>query len=154
MTQSSFSYERYVEPRRTSEGFVLTAFNTTALVWTNFILAVIFFTFWCVLSLPFFGVGLLMFWFSPSLNSLLPLLFPLIGIIGIVWTVRRMKRIERLNVSAEAISPIYPLLLGESCTVQFRCQRQDSSTAHPGNIAAKWLCYEWVEYRMGLLTIR
>lgn len=51
MTQSSFSYERYVEPRRTSEGFVLTAFNTTALVWTNFILAVIFFTFWCVASL-------------------------------------------------------------------------------------------------------
>ncbi|MEM9770529.1 MAG: hypothetical protein AAF889_02810, partial [Cyanobacteria bacterium P01_D01_bin.73] len=41
------------------------------------------------------------------------------------------------------VLPTYPLHLGETTQVQYRRQLKACSTAVPGTLSAKWVCYEW-----------
>lgn len=156
VTGSLIKPKRLLEPKRIPEGFLLTD-PDDAWSWGKFAFGFLFLSFWCGVSFPMFAGTLFLFITAPSFSfgALFHLLFisifAAIGVIGIVWGIRELIVIAKLK-PGEVILRTYPLRMGESCRLRYRRQLRNGSTRKPGKITAKWLCYEWVQYRQGKNT--
>ena len=143
-----------MEPERVPEGFLLYD-PGDRISWGQSTFIVIWLAIWCGVSFPMFAFGLFAFFAQPGLSTLLPVLFisifAIIGLIGIGWALRSLLVIAKLQ-PGEIVLPSYPLRLGESCNLRYRRQLRSGSISRPGTISAKWLCYEWVQYRQGTDT--
>ena len=146
--------DRLIEPERVPEGFLLQD-PGDRLSWGSSTFVVIWLALWCGVSFPIFIAVLLGFLAEPEVGTLLPVLFTsifvAIGLIGIGWAVRSLLVIAQLQ-PGEIVLPSYPLRLGESFSVRYRRYLRSGSISRPGSISAKWLCYEWVQYRQGTST--
>lgn len=71
-----------------------------------------------------------------------------IAIASLVWGIHRLAPFVRLK-PGEVILLAYPLRMGETCRVRYRRRLRWGSVPKPGQVTAKWLCYEWVLYSLG-----
>ena len=147
-----------IEPERVAEGFLLVDPAGTWSWFNNLSLAFgcLWLSIWCGISFPAFAAVIIFFIASPSLESFLMLafisLFALIGAIGITQGARWLAVFTKLE-PGEAILSAYPLRMGESCRVRYRRRLRRGATSRPGQITAKWLCYEWIEYGRGTNSV-
>lgn len=153
MLQRGLAKQNPNEPQRIPEGFLLTDQNN---VWSwgkglfNFLGVLI----WCGISFPPFAGHLYRLLNAPSFSwgrlavVLFFGLFVLSGVTMVVQGIQRTLVIAKLK-PGEVILTTYPLLMGESCPVQFRRPLRSGMTPHPGKVSAQWRCYEWVQYQSG-----
>ncbi|MEO0354172.1 MAG: hypothetical protein AAF268_05045 [Cyanobacteria bacterium P01_A01_bin.3] len=146
--------ERLIEPDRVPEG-VLLQDPGDRLSWGSSTFIIVWLAIWCGVSFPMFVVFLLAFIAEPMpatfFSVLFVSLFAVIGLVGIGWALRSLLVIAKLQ-PGEIVLPSYPLRLGESLNIRYRRQLRRGSISRPGSIRAKWLCYEWVQYRQGTST--
>ena len=75
-------------------------------------------------------------------------MFAAAGVGMIVKGLRWLTIISKFH-PGEVLLASYPLRMGETFRLRFRRSLRRGYTQGAGEINAKWLCYEWVQYRQG-----
>ncbi|MEO1094023.1 MAG: hypothetical protein AAFX01_03885 [Cyanobacteria bacterium J06638_28] len=151
LSSHEFSDGRLIAPERVPEGF-LWVDSQGAWSTGKFLLSFVWTSLWCGISFPGFTRMLLNFLADPHVGRFLMLLF--VGMfaaagVGMIWNGLRWLKIVSAFQPGEVLLPSYPLRMGETFRLRFRRALRRGHTHRPGKIIAKWLCYEWVQYRQG-----
>ena len=154
LTTEQLSDGRLIAPERVPEGF-LWVDEKGAWSEDNFLGSFLFALLWCGTSFSFFAVWLFNFLTAPHVGTFLMLLF--VGVfagagVGMIWKGLRWLKIISTFHPGEVLLASYPLRTGETFRLQFRRPLRRGYTQGSGEITAKWLCYEWVQYRQGTDT--
>ena len=151
LATEKLSKGRLISPERIPEGFlwvdVKGSWSTAEVLLSSLGILV-----YCSISFSFFAGWLFSFLATPSWGPLLPLLF--VGMfaaagVGMIWKGLRWLRIVTKFYPGEVVLTSYPLRLGETFRLRFRRPLRRGYTRSLGEITAKWLCYEWVQYLQG-----